>query len=194
MAIVEDIAAEDADLGLMDYVEEGQVIELKHGGTITLGYLMSCWLETIRGGNVVVGHERSVVVDGDVRREQVDCDGGAIELTESGASESGVMVFRKVAKLDKNALPKPQLTLYGASPVIRLATANDTVIIERLDKPGERHSVGIDGRFIDLAGSGPALAPGGLYRATAGDAVLVFKIDPFAEPGPGPVIGRLLRL
>lgn len=194
VAIVEDIAAKGAGLGMMDYVEEGRVIELDQGGTITLGYLASCWLETIRGGSVIVGRERSQVVNGELRRERVDCDGGAIELSEAEAKESGVMVFRKAVTRDDDALPRPRLILFGTSPVIRLTQATGTVIIERLDKPGDRHVVAVKGRFADLAGSGPALVPGGLYQATAGDATLVFKIDPFAEAGRGPVIGRLLQL
>ncbi len=95
MAIVENISGGPAGFAFMDYLEEGRVIDLGPGGTITLGYLSSCWLETIRGGRVVVGREKSVVESGKVQRKRVDCDGGAIKLSVEEADKSGVMVFRR---------------------------------------------------------------------------------------------------
>ncbi len=185
VAIVETLAAEGTGLQFMDYVEEGRVIDLRPGGTITLGYLSSCWVETIRGGRIVVGREQSTVENGEVRRKRVDCDGGAIKLSASETDKSGVMVFRKP--------PKRRLTLYGASPVVLLSGAGGSVTIERLDKAGAQLTLTVEGRFVDLAGSGTALMPGGIYRATVGDVALEFQIDPRAMPGPGPVVGRLLR-
>jgi hypothetical protein len=73
-------------------------------------------------------------------------------------------------------------------------------VIERLDQPGERHEIVITGQelthgaFLDLAKTGLTLAPGGVYRAKMGDQEIVFKIDPNAEPGETPLIGRLARL
>ena len=186
VAIVETLAAEGTGLQFMDYVEEGQVIELGSAGTITLGYLASCRQEQIRGGRVVVGRDQSTVENGEVRRERVGCDGGAIKLSASEADNSGVMIFRKP--------PKRRLILYGASPVVVLSGAGDSVTIERLDQPGANLTLTIEGRFVDLAEIGARLAPGGIYRATAGDAALEFQIDSLAEPGAGPVVGRLLRL
>lgn len=185
VAIVEELAAVGTDLRFMDYVEEGRVIELGTHGTITLGYLVSCWLEEIRGGRVVVGRTESAVENGEVRRERVLCDGGPIQLSAAEADESGVMVFRRPAG--------ERLTLYGASPVISFAGAGGAVVIERLDAPGERHTLTISGRYIDLSDSDTELARGGVYRATAGNAELVFVIDRFAEAGHTPVVGRLLR-
>jgi hypothetical protein len=185
VAIVETLDAEGTGLQFMDYVEEGRVIDLGSVGTITLGYLASCRQEQIRGGRVVVGREQSTVENGEVRRERVGCDGGAIMLSASEADKSGVMVFRKP--------PRRRLILYGASPVVLLSGAGGSVTIERLDKPGARLTLSVEGRFVDLAGSGTALVPGGIYRASLGDAVLEFQIDSLAAPGPSPVVGRLLR-
>ncbi len=121
VAIVEALAAEGAGLRFMDYVEEGRIIDLGPGGTITLGYLASCRREHIRGGRIVVGRGQSSVENGEVRRERVNCDGGAIKLSASEADKSGVMVFRKP--------PRQRLTLYGASPVVLLSRAGGLITI-----------------------------------------------------------------
>ena len=185
VAIVEDVAAVGADLRFMDYVEEGRVIELGADGTITLGYLASCWLEEIRGGRVVVGRTESAVENGEVRRERVLCDGGPIQLSAAEADKSGVTVFRRPAG--------DRLTLYGTSPVIQLAGAGGPVVIERFDQPGERHTLSVPGGYLDLSDTGTELTRGGVYRATAGNVELIFAINRFAEAGRAPVIGRLLR-
>ncbi len=193
-AIVEDLAAPGAGLELMDYVEAGRVIRLGLSGRITLGYLRSCWRETIDGGTVTVGARKSEVTGGVVLRERVECDGGAIELSAAEAGKSGVMVFRGQPSGQRTRLPEPQLTLYGASPVITLAEPGGNVVIERLDEADKEITVTVAGRFVDLARGEHALAPGGLYRGRVGDRSVVFRIDPFARPGPGPIVGRLLRL
>ncbi len=185
VAIVEALTAEGTGLRFMDYVEEGRVINLGPGATITLGYLASCRLEQIRGGRVVVGREQSTVENGEVRRERVDCDGGAIKLSAGEADKSAVMVFRKP--------PRQRLTLYGASPVVLLSGGGGLVTIVRLDKVGAQLTLTVEGRFVDLARSGTTLVPGGIYRATVDDVTLEFQIDPLATPGPSPVVGRLLR-
>ncbi len=77
--------------------------------------------------------------------------------------------------------------------MVLLSGAGGSVTIERLDKAGAQLTLTVEGRFIDLAGSGMALMTGGIYRATVGDVALEFQIDPRAMPGPGPVVGRLLR-
>lgn len=185
VAIVESISAATEGLAFMDYLEEGQIIDLKAGEILILGYLFSCWEERIVGGRVIVGREKSIVENGKVQREQVDCDGGAIRLSVDQADKSGVWVFRKP--------PKRRLTLYGVSPVLLLSGAGGSVTIERLDKPGARLTLTIEGRFVDLAESSTTLVPGAIYRATVGDVALDFQIDPLAMPGPSPVVGRLLR-
>ena len=186
VAIVEEIDAQGTDLRFMDYVEEGRVIDLGQRGTITLGYLASCLTEAIRGGRVVVGHKDSRVENGQVERRRTPCDGGAIRLSAAEADKSGVIVFRKP--------PGPQMTLYGTSPFIRSPSTGSTIIIERIDVPGERHDLTLRDGFLDLADSATELRRGGIYRATAGDTELVFKVDQYAKAGRTPLISRLLPL
>ena len=186
VAIVEEITAKGTSLQFMDYVEEGRVIDLGPRGTITLGYLASCLTEAIRGGRVVVGHKDSRVENGQVERRRTPCDGGAIRLSAAEADKSGVIVFRKP--------PGPQMTLYGSSPFISAPSTGSTIIIERIDVPGERHDLTLRDGFLDLADSATELRRGGIYRATAGDTELVCKVDQYARAGRTPLISRLLPL
>ena len=65
----------------MDYVEPGQVIRLGAADGLVLGYLKSCWRETITGGTVTVGTEQSQVAGGEVARVLVQCEGGNSSAT-----------------------------------------------------------------------------------------------------------------
>jgi hypothetical protein len=110
------------------------------------------------------------------------------------------MVFRSASpRAQPEPAPEPQLTLYGVSPIIELKGPG-TLVIERLDKAGERHVLKIDkrqllrGKFYDLANARKALVAGGIYRAVAGAQRIVFKVDPEAKSGRVPIISRLLRL
>lgn len=196
VAVVEDINGPSAGVEFMDYVAPGRVIRLGKGDTLVLGYMDSCWRETITGGTVTVGKAQSMVKDGAVQRAKVECDGGKMRLTAQQASKSGAVVFRGGPK--PKGTPQPQLTLYGLSPVVDIKGGGH-LVIERLDQPGERIEVDVGanrlfrGAFFDFAKDNKALAPGGVYRATTGKSAIVFKIDPDARPGQAPVIGRLLR-
>lgn len=196
-AVVEDVTSKSAGVEFMDYVSPGQIIRLGHGDKLVLGYMGSCWQETITGGTVTVGREQSTVKDGTVKRAKVECDSGKMQLTAQQASKSGAVVFRGAPK-PKTAQPQPQLTIYGLSPVIDIKGGGH-LLIERLDRPGERIEVDIGGRqlfrgaFFDFAKENKALAAGGVYRASVGSREIVFKVDPDARPGQAPVIGRLLR-
>jgi hypothetical protein len=197
-ALVEDVTGTPAGVEFMDYLPTGRVITLGAGDTLVIGYLRSCVRETIKGGTVTVGSDSSAVVGGTVTAEKVKCDGGGIKLALGQSAKSGVMVFRAPPKSAAGAPPAAQLTLYGLSPVIDLK-GGGLLVIERLDEPGERHQVQIAaqqlvrGTFYDFAKSGVALAAGGLYRASTEGRAIVFKVDPFAQPGQAPVVGRLLR-
>src|SRR5262249_14444700 len=112
------------------------------------------------------------------------------------AGKSGAMVFRQAPKAQAAAIPHPQFTLYGLSPVFEVQPGRN-LVIERLDQPGERHRIAvaepglIRGAFLDLAKAGVALVPGGIYRAKLGEQELVFKIDAQAKAGDAPLVGRL---
>lgn len=195
-AMVEDATAGIKGVEFMDYLPAGRIIELAPSDTLVLSYLSSCWRETIAGGTVTVGVQESRVAGGKVQREKVACD-GKLQLTSEQAAKSGTMVFRSAPR--PNALPVAEVTLYGLSPLVELK-GGGKVTIERLDRAGERLELDLPaaqlqrGAYYDLAKSSQALAPGGLYRATAGARQVVFKVDPHATGGQGPLVGRLLRL
>lgn len=198
-ALVEDAKGKNLDVDFMDYVDAGRVIKLAPGDELVLGYLRSCWRETIKGGTVTVGAEQSTVEGGTVRREKVECDGGKMRLTQAQSGQAGVMVFRAPPRAAQGPAA-PQATLYGLSPVLDVK-GGGTVTIERIDQPGEKLIVQVAaqqlqrGAFHDLAKAGQTLVAGGVYRASAGPGrEIVFKVDPEAKPGQAPVISRLLRL
>ena len=199
-AVVEEIQGSVPGVQFMDYVDPGQVIRLGAHDRIVLGYLKSCWRETISGGTVTVGAEQSEVAGGEVARDKVACEGGKMLLSAELAGKSGAMVFRQAPKPQAvAAVPHPEYTLYGLSPVFELRPPGK-LVVERLDQPGERQEIAVTekelvrGAFLDFAKSGVALAPGGVYRAKLADQQIVFKIDPAAKPGDAPLVGRLARL
>jgi hypothetical protein len=49
------------------------------------------------------------------------------------------------------------------------------------------------GRFFDLARENHLLEAGGVYRLSSSGKQIVIRVDPSAEGGPSPVVGRLLR-
>ena len=67
-ALVEDVKSATAEVEFMDYVGKGQTIRLEPRDVLVLSYLKSCEHETITGGTVVVGAERSDVQGGQVVR------------------------------------------------------------------------------------------------------------------------------
>lgn len=196
VALVEDVEGK-APVQVMDYLAEGQRIELPPDARVVIGYFGSCERETIEGGKVLIGTTQSRVEGGKVAREKVECDGGRMLLTSSQASASGVMAFRGFAPGQR--LPKPQFTIYGASPVFELSKPG-MLYIQRLDtSAGEMElNVGandlIAGRFFDFAEAGRRLEPGGLYRIATEDGNVVVKVDDAAKPGKSALVGRLVRL
>lgn len=196
VAIVEDVQGKVDGVEFMDYVAPGKVIKLGPKATLVLGYMKSCWRETITGGVVVVGPEQSAVQAGDVQRIKVPCDAGVVQLSEREAKQSAATTFRAI---DPNAPPRKLPTLYGASPLVE-AKGGELLVIERIDGPAERHSVSLKGaalsrgKFYDFAKAGKALTPGATYLATLGPRKFTFTVDAGAMMGPTPIVGRLLRL
>ncbi len=194
-ALVEEVTAKSAGVQIMDYLSAGQIVKLGPGESIVIDYLRSCGREQITGGIVTIGVEQSEVAGGTVRREKVECDGGHMQMTAEQAGKSGVMVFRSIK--GKPPGTAPSLTLYGTSPILDLREGG-TVVIERIDQPGEKRTVQIKpGKAraapFDCAQHGLALAAGAIYRATAGEKQIVFKIADNARDGTSPLIGRLIR-
>lgn len=195
-AIVEDTKGK-LDVEFMDYLAPGRVVKLGAGDELVLGYLRSCWREAIRGGTVTIGAEQSTVAGGTVKREKVQCEGAKLKLSADQAAQSGVMVFRAPPR--PGAAAVPELTIYGLSPVLDIR-GGGKVTIARLDAAAPPMTFDVAthqlarGSMYDLARDGRALAAGGTYRASVGNRQLVFRVDPMAQPGRAPVVGRLLRL
>jgi hypothetical protein len=198
VAIVEDVKGKVGGVEFMDYVTPGTVIKLGANGVVVLGYLTSCWRETITGGVAIVGTEESKTSLGEVSREKVGCDTGRAQLSDREATQSAATTFRSIANA-KQAQAELQPVIYGLSPVIELAKPGK-LVIERIDLRGERIESAVTakslvkGKFYDLAAAGKSLMPGGTYAATLGSQKTVFKVDLTAKPGATPIVGRLVRL
>jgi hypothetical protein len=202
-ALVEDVKSTTADVEFMDYVGTGQLIRLQPRDVLVLSYLKSCQHETITGGTVQVGAEKSDVQGGKVVRARVACDGGKMQLTSQQANASGASAFRL------QSVP-PEPTLYALPPMLQVPKlqGNDsrTLVIERTDRPGERHEVAIGedrGAFVDLATANVSLSRGATYSATLGNHKVRFRVAANAKrsgaksgkatPAKTPIVSRLLR-
>jgi hypothetical protein len=198
-ALVEDVKSASADIEFMDYVGTGQVIRLGPQDVLVLSYLKSCEHETITGGTVRVGTDKSEVEGGQIARAKVPCNGGNMKLSAQQANASGASSFRL-----QNASFNP--TVYALPPVIQIpklrADDSRTLTIERSGKRNERFTVEIDetlinGGFYDLARDmtkpDKRLKRGAVYKATLGHRKLTFKVDAKARTGTTPVVSRLLR-
>ena len=205
-AVVEEVSGASVGVEFMDYVPAGKVIKLGPRDTIVLGYLTSCWRETITGGTVTVGTEQSDVQGGKVARTKVRCNGGQMRLASQQANASGASSFRL-----QSAPIEP--VLYAVPPMVQIprlqANDNRTLVIERIDRPGQRIEVAVagdlaNGAFLDLAKADiKPLTRGGVYRATLGSNKVTFKVDAKAKiakvkPGKAkaeklPIVSRLLR-
>jgi hypothetical protein len=198
-ALVEDVKSASADIEFMDYVGTGQVIKLAPQDVLVLSYLKSCEHETITGGTVRVGLDKSEVEGGKVARSKVPCNGGNMKLSAQQANASGASSFRL-----QNASFDP--TIYGLPPVVQIpklrAGDDRTLVIERQingkAKPNERVTVELDdsfanGGFYDLAKENAKLRRGAIYTATLGSRKMTFKVDAKAKTGKTPVVSRLLR-
>ncbi len=194
-ALVEDVKSASADIEFMDYVGTGQVIKLEPGDVLVLSYLRSCEHETISGGTVHVGSNKSEVEGGNITRAKVPCNGGNMKLSSTQANASGASSFR----LQNASL---ELTVYALPAVIEIpkmrAGDSRTLLIERTNRPGERIVIEIDeslanGGFYNLGETDPRLQPGARYSATLGSRKLIFNVDAKAMTGNAPVVSRLLR-
>jgi hypothetical protein len=196
VALIEEVQGEVAGAEMMDYVAPGQIIKLGSDGVLVLSYLKSCRRETVSGsGSVTVGSGESKVDGAHLKNDVVNCDAGHAQATTRETSEVAATIVRGIGP-DDAALP--QAIVYGASPIFE-AKGRGTLAVERLDKPGERQQVELNGRqfkgrFYDFAGTSHPLTPGGTYVATFGASRIVFRVDPQAKAGPGPAVGRLIRM
>ena len=73
-----------------------------------------------------------------------------------------------------------------------------TLVAEAEDSSGnigssQMFNVDVANGIADMAALGGTLRRGGVYRASAGDKNIIFKIDNFAKSG-GPILSRLVVL
>jgi hypothetical protein len=198
VAVVEDMKGKVSGAELMDYVVPGQVIKLGAGASVTIGYMKSCWRETISGiGTVIIGTEESAVHLAQFKAGKVPCDSSQAQRINKEAGESAATLVRSLNDdLQKETSP---LVLHGRSPVIA-TSERGKLLVERTDVRGERYEVDLAkaiparGRAYDLARSHIALKPGGAYSVTLNSKTVAFIVDKTATPGAGPVIGRLVTL
>lgn len=198
VAVVEEVQGKVTGAEFMDYVTPKTVIKIPAGGSVVISYMKSCQREKISGlGTAIIGTDESFVQFADVKREKTDCDSSQSHATTKATSEAAATVLRSIG--DKNAPKiKPQLTLYGTSPIVE-AKGKGTLVVERLDVKGERQQIELNGsqpkgKFYDFASANRALTPGGIYSASFGTSKIVFQVDANAKPGAAPIVGRLIRL
>jgi hypothetical protein len=178
---------------VFDFLESGKSFKLPPGTTITLGYMQSCIRETITGGSVTIGAEASTVSGGKRQAEQLKC-ATKLALGSSQAGKSGAMVFRRGPGTGRTPanVPEPSVTLLYTAPVFAVEQPGE-LTIERLDQPETVLLYKASGKLFDLAKTGKPLFAGGIYRATLNGKATVFRIDPGAADGGGPLLLRLVR-
>jgi hypothetical protein len=83
VALVESLSSNTSTVEHMDYLRPGQVIRLAPRDTLVLTYMSSCVRETIRGGTVTIGTDKSDVQSGEVVRSKGECGAGRVVLTNA---------------------------------------------------------------------------------------------------------------
>ena len=196
VAVIEDAQGKVTGAEFMDYVVPGQVIKLGPGGIVVLSYMKSCWHETISGvGTVIVGTEQSAVHLAEFKAGKVPCDPTQTEKIAKEVGESAATLVRSL----KDGPQPPPLTLHGLSPVVAVSESGK-LVVDRLDVKGEHYEVDlaratlVHGKVYDFAKANTALKPGGTYAATLKSKRIIFRVDATAEPGAGPIVGRLVSL
>jgi hypothetical protein len=193
VAIVEDVDGKVAGAEFMAYLMTGTKLHLLPTDRLVIGYLKSCWRETLTGATVAIGAENSEVRGGTVERVKVRCDPG-ISSTAKQTERGGAMVFRS-----KPGVPLPRQTIYALSPLFELNSAGP-LVIKRLDQKEKPFDIVVTneqllrGSFLDLAKANISLTAGGIYSAKVGQNQAIFKVDRSAEPGAPAITSRLVSL
>lgn len=195
VAIIEDSRAPSLPLLAMDYLDYGTRFALTPQEELVIGYFASCRREVIRGGQVTVGRDGSVVDDGEMISSLVPCDGGRLLLAEDEAREGGGVVVREQ---DGPIAPEAaQLTLHATAAVFRFAIPPGVLRLQRLDlQDAPAREFPVQGVVLDLRAAGTVLVPGAVYRAETGHAALVIAVDPNADEVDAavPLLQRLIRM
>lgn len=188
-AIVVDVSDTAAGVAALDFLRRGERVIVPPGTTLTLGYLVSCIQETIRGGIVLVGDGTSEISGGVVTRETLRCPQPA-NLDPVTVASTGVLPRSTYRGGSKG---QPALIIFYTAPVIALRSPGE-VLLERVDREETPRSFAVDGPFLDLAKQQIFLSAGGTYRLSAGGRELLFQVSFDAFQGGGPLLARLLRI
>ena len=189
-AIVERIEAPSSAIEAFDYLWPGDQIDLGADSILVLGYLTSCRRETIVGGQVKVGLDQSETDSQMIHHQKVPCDPIVASLTSAQASESGAVILRDP---EEEALKAQQsIRIYSTAPVFSTPEPVTQIVVRRLDQSVPDMVLQPAGAVLDTAGSAVTFAPGGRYEARAGEILRIFEIDPTADLGDGPAVGRLI--
>jgi hypothetical protein len=186
VAIVEDVSPGIGNLRRFDLIAAGRSAELGQNGRIVLGYLKSCWQDSIAGGRAVVEPLKSLVEGGALTRRRVECDAAGLAQMNSAG-----LVARGGNSVAGPALPEPDVNLYGLSPIV-ISSEPGSLLIERLDATAAPLRLELAESKIDLHEKNIALLANGLYRFSRGSTAFVVRIDGLAEPGRAPAVGRLV--
>src|SRR3974390_2337896 len=99
VAVVEEVQGKVTGVEFMDYVVPGTVIKLGADARLVLGYMKSCWRETITGiGTVIVGTEQSAVHLADFNAGKVPCDSSQSQVVPREVRESAATVVRSIGE------------------------------------------------------------------------------------------------
>ena len=189
-ALIEDISEERGDFQIMDFLEPGTIIQLKTNGLLVLGYMNSCIQESIVGGNVTIGEEKSVVVEGQVTRKTLTCGGNTkVSVTRNKKGDAGAVVFRN-KKHSKRF--KAEHEVHGISPFIFITDGSGKISIARVDGKGKKYEFAVDTGVVDLAQKGIKLRRNISYLLETNKRTTTFKISPKARRKVS-LLGRLLR-
>ena len=192
VAMVETIEnAPDAAVFEFDYLYEGDRINLRPDGQMTVAYFDNCVVETFRGGVVRMRSGGARVTRGGSSTTTIrPCQTAALAL-DSQASEAGVAV-KRVDKLG-SLLPEEaisELTIAAPRPIFvwprdRVEDGPATVRLYYLDATPKTliWEAEVEGARIAYPEDAPALARGMPYEVVASfasgpDLTAVFSIDP----------------
>lgn len=195
-ALVDSISVAVPGVQAMDYVRAGTAIDLGADGKLVIDYLASCIREEIVGGKVQVGTQQSTVDKGKVNRKRVECDGAELQIAAGQSDRGGTVTYRSAMNKGPDGLPLPDINIGSRAPFV-IVSGPGTIRIERLDVTEAALELKAEGTGrigVDVAAQGVQLAAGGLYRVTAGERSMVFRVDANAGGAEVARVARLLPL
>jgi hypothetical protein len=192
-----------------DRIPAKTVTHLSPDQTLELFYPSSCTVEKITGGSVEVGAAPSSgkttasnVVDGEVQRHFIDCNGDFRVSTYTNPAR-----FTLPADASKDVSPITQAMVFSQSPLLLLHRQMSTVTVQnvhpmslrdlRHPRPiakGAPKEFSVHEGKVDLHAAGVTLKPGESYLVASGQFGIVVRISRLAQITPNSLATRLLDL